>query len=156
MPWPYRGKTKPMISVLAVENHRCLEAHRLRYIIDYDGAICVPVVHRSKRFVSLLASGVPYLKFDGSIVVQSDRLCQKCGANGRFPIVIKLILRHPALALNNAAWEILMVKGTYFDKTQDQRTLRPEIRNKIDVNRAYGVIPFPPRILLKTVLEVAS
>ena len=61
-------------------------------IVHDNGAVGIPVVHRRERFVALLAGRIPYLKFDRGMVVQGDCLRQKSGPDGRFSIVVKLIL----------------------------------------------------------------
>lgn len=61
-------------------------------VVDYDGAICVAVVHGRQRLVSLLASGIPNLELDGRGLIEGDGLGEEGGADGRFPIVVELVL----------------------------------------------------------------
>lgn len=46
-------------------------------IIDHDGSLCPPVVHRGQTVVSLLAGRIPDLKLY-RCVIQADGLCKKC------------------------------------------------------------------------------
>lgn len=64
------------------EVHGGKGTHGLRYIVDYYGTIRIPVVHRSERLISFLASCIPYLELDGCCVVQGNGLCKEGGANG--------------------------------------------------------------------------
>lgn len=62
-------------------------------IVYNDGAVCVSVVHGSKRLVAFLTSGIPDLKLDGGALIKRNSLCQEGSANGRFAIGIELILK---------------------------------------------------------------
>ena len=61
-------------------------------IVDDDCAVCVSVIHWCKRFVSLLACSVPYFELDSRGVVKGDGLCEEGSADGRFSVVIELVL----------------------------------------------------------------
>jgi hypothetical protein len=67
-------------------------AYSLCDIVHHHRTICISVVHRSKRLVSLLTSRVPYLKLYGCCLVEGDGLGEEGRADGGFPIIIKLIL----------------------------------------------------------------
>ena len=45
-------------------------SYRLSDIIDNDGAVCIPIVHRGKGLVPFLAGCIPYLKLDCRILVK--------------------------------------------------------------------------------------
>ena len=51
-------------------------------VVYNNGAVCVAVVHWRKRFISLLASCIPYFELDGGVFVKRERLCEESGANG--------------------------------------------------------------------------
>lgn len=68
------------------------ETYGLGDIVDNNSTVCIPIVHWRKRLVSFLASGIPYLEFDGRIFIQGYRLRKKCGTDRRFPVVIELVL----------------------------------------------------------------
>ena len=70
-------------------------AYRLGYIIHDHRTVGIAIVHRRKRLVALLASGIPYFKFDRRLLVKGDSLGEKGGADSRLPIVVKLILDGP-------------------------------------------------------------
>lgn len=78
-----------------------LESYSLSNVVDDDGAVGVAVVHGGKRLVALLACSIPNLKLDGGGVIEGDCLGQEGGADGRFPVVVELVL----------------------DETEDERTL---------------------------------
>lgn len=61
-------------------------------VVYNNGAVGVAVVHRGKRLVALLAGGIPNLKLDGRVLVERDGLRKECGADGRFPEGVELIL----------------------------------------------------------------
>ena len=61
-------------------------------IVNDDCAICVPVIHRCKRLVSFLTCRIPYLEFDSRGVVEGDGLCEEGSSDGRFSVIIELIL----------------------------------------------------------------
>lgn len=61
-------------------------------IVDDNRTVGIPVVHRGQGLVSLLARRVPYFKLDCRALVERDGLCEEGGTDGRFPVVIKLIL----------------------------------------------------------------
>ena len=68
------------------------DAYGLCYVVDYDGAVRVSVVHWGEGLVAFLACCVPYFEFDGCGVVEGDGLGEEGGADGGFPVVIELIL----------------------------------------------------------------
>lgn len=55
----YLAKTKRRV------NKCFMGKYRLCDVVDDDCAVGVAIVHWRKRFVSLLACGIPYLEFDG-------------------------------------------------------------------------------------------
>jgi hypothetical protein len=116
MPWPYRGMPA---RVNGADNNGggAAQAYGLCDVIDDDGAVCVAVVHGSKRLVALLASRIPDLKLDRRVVVEGNGLGEEGGADGGFPVVVKLVLR--GLARDLERWQV-----PYFDKSQDERRLR--------------------------------
>lgn len=61
-------------------------------VIDDNGTVGVSIVHRGQRLISLLTSGVPNLELDCSALVEGNSLRQEGGADGRFPVVIELVL----------------------------------------------------------------
>lgn len=61
-------------------------------VVYYNGAVGVPVVHGRERLVTLLPGGVPDLKLDCGGLVKGDGLGEECGADGGFPVVVKLVL----------------------------------------------------------------
>jgi hypothetical protein len=61
-------------------------------VVYYNGTIGVPVVHGRERLVALLASRVPDLELDCGGLVEGDGLGEECGADGRLPVVIELVL----------------------------------------------------------------
>ena len=61
--------------------------------IIYDHrAVGVSVVHGGKRLISFLSGSIPYLKFDGCVIVQGDSLCKESCTYRRLSVIIKLIL----------------------------------------------------------------
>lgn len=58
------------------------ETYRLSNVIDDNSAVCIAIVHGSQRLVSLLASRVPNLKFDGCRVVEGYCLGEESSADG--------------------------------------------------------------------------
>lgn len=71
----------------------CWDTHGLSDVVNNDGAVGIAVVHGSQRLVAFLACGIPYLKLDGSVVVEGDGLGQESGADGRLAVVVELVLR---------------------------------------------------------------
>lgn len=67
-------------------------AYSLCDIVDDDGAVGVPVVHRCQRLVAFLASSVPDLKLYRCALIEGYRLCKEGCADGGLPVVIELIL----------------------------------------------------------------
>jgi len=62
--------------------------------IIYDHrAVGVAVVHGCQRLVTLLACRVPYLELDCRCFIECDGLGEEGGADGRFSIVVELILK---------------------------------------------------------------
>ena len=61
-------------------------------VVDDDGAVCVAVVHGGQRLVALLAGRVPDFKLDGCVLVEGDGLGEEGGADGRFSVVVELVL----------------------------------------------------------------
>lgn len=61
-------------------------------IVNHDCTVCVPIVHRCKRLVSLLACRIPYFELDSRGVVEGDGLCEEGSSDSRFSVVIELIL----------------------------------------------------------------
>ena len=85
-------------------------------VIDYDGAVCVPIVHGCQRLVSLLACRVPYLKLDCGGFVEGDCLGEESGADGRFSVVIELVLPNDQYHVRFFKLERLF--HTYLDESQ--------------------------------------
>jgi hypothetical protein len=73
-----------------------ISTYSLCNIIDNDGAVRIPVVHRSKGLVPLLARRVPDLKLDCRVLVQGDGLCEESSADRGFSIRVELILAKSA------------------------------------------------------------
>lgn len=94
--------------------------YRLCDIVDYYRAVCVSVVHGRQRLVALLPCCVPNLKLDRCLLIEGNRLCQECGADGGFSVVVELILYRGQIVLV-LIW--LSVPSAYLDKAQNQRTL---------------------------------
>jgi hypothetical protein len=69
-----------------------LGTYGLSDIVYDDGTVCIPIIHGCEGLVSLLARGIPYLKLDHRVVVESNGLCEEGGSNSRFSIVIELVL----------------------------------------------------------------
>ncbi len=67
-------------------------AYGLSDVVNDNGTVRVPVIHRRQRLVSLLASGIPYLKLDCRIIIKSDGLGQEGGSDGRLSVIVELIL----------------------------------------------------------------
>lgn len=61
-------------------------------VVYYYSAVGVAVVHGRQRLVPLLSRCVPNLKLDCSLLVECNCLREEGGADGRFPVVVKLIL----------------------------------------------------------------
>lgn len=101
-----------------------MSAYSLCDVVDNNSAICISVVHRSKRLVSFLSCCIPYFKFDGGGVIERDCLSEKSSSYGGLPIVIKLvlpdILSHTAKKIESAAADNLW---TCLDKSEYQRAL---------------------------------
>lgn len=55
-------------------------------IVDYYGAVRIPVVHGRQRLVPLLPGSVPDFKFDSRVLVEGDGLCEEGGADGGFSV----------------------------------------------------------------------
>jgi hypothetical protein len=87
-------------------------AYSLSNVVDYDGAVCVAVVHGGQGLVALLTCGIPDLELDGSRVIEGDCLGEESSADGGFPVVVELVL----------------------DETEDERTL-PCVRCLLTVDR---------------------
>jgi hypothetical protein len=67
-------------------------SYSLGNVVDNNCTVGVSIVHGREGLISFLASGIPYLKLHCRALIEGDRLGEERGANGRFPIVIKLIL----------------------------------------------------------------
>lgn len=67
-------------------------AYGLCDVVDDDGAVCVAVVHGRQRLVALLAGGIPYLELDCCVLVEGNGLGEEGGADGRFSVVVELVL----------------------------------------------------------------
>lgn len=61
-------------------------------VVNNDGAVGVAVVHGCQGLVSFLAGSIPNLEFDRGCVVKRNRLRKESGADGRFSVVIELVL----------------------------------------------------------------
>lgn len=61
-------------------------------VVDNNCTVGVSVVHRRQRFISFLPSGIPYLELHSCALVKGDGLGEERGTDGRFPIIIELIL----------------------------------------------------------------
>ena len=68
------------------------ETYGLRDIVDYDGTVCIPIVHGCQRLVSFLTGCIPDFEFDGCGVVEGDGLGEEGGADGGFAVVVELVL----------------------------------------------------------------
>lgn len=78
-------------------------------IINDDCAVCVPVVHRCKRLVPLLACRIPYLELDSRGIVEGDGLCEEGSSDSRFSVVVELILekyKQPFRTWTSLYWRI--------------------------------------------------
>lgn len=73
-------------------------AYSLCDVINDHGAVGISVVHRSKRLVSLLASGIPYLELHGGVLIEGDGLSEESGTDSGFPKRVELILGAKTLA----------------------------------------------------------
>lgn len=91
MPWPCQEMTWFMLAGVYCRRS-WKSAYSLCDIVDDNSAICISVVHRSKRLVSFLSCRIPYFKFDGSGVIERDCLSEERSSNGGFSIVVKLVL----------------------------------------------------------------
>lgn len=79
--------------VLAAAQMRChCDAYSLCDIVYNNSAVCVPVVHGRQRLVALLTSSIPYLKLDCCVLVEGDGLGKEGSADGRFSVVVELVL----------------------------------------------------------------
>lgn len=90
---------------------RTPRTHRLSDIVNHNGTICIPVVHRSQRFIPLLTSSVPDLKFYCGLFIKADCLSKESRSNCTFSIIIKLI----------------------FDKTKDETVTKKKKERSNDV-----------------------
>ena len=45
-------------------------SYRLSNVVHDDSAVCISVVHRSKRLIPLLSGSIPYLKLDSGVFIQ--------------------------------------------------------------------------------------
>jgi hypothetical protein len=70
-----------------------MRTHSLCDIVDDDCAVGIPIVHRRQGLVSLLTCGVPYLEFDGGLIIEGDGLCEEGGADCGFSVVVELVLK---------------------------------------------------------------
>lgn len=70
------------------------EFYSLSNIVDNNCTIGISVIHRRERFISFLPSCVPYLKLYCCALVERDGLGEERGTDGRFPIIIELILEY--------------------------------------------------------------
>ena len=70
-----------------------MNTYSLCNIVDNNGTVCISVVHRCKRLVSLLSGGIPYLKFHSGIIVERYCLGKECCADRGLSEIIELILR---------------------------------------------------------------
>lgn len=86
-------------------------------IIYNDGAVCVSVVHRSQRLVAFLASGIPDLELDGSVLIEGNGLSQESSTDSRLAIGIELVLNDidKLHVLHNEVGSAT----TYLDESQD-------------------------------------
>lgn len=64
----------------------------LRDVVYNDSTVGISVVHGSKRFVSLLASGIPDLELDRRVLIERDGLSEESRSNGGFSERVELIL----------------------------------------------------------------
>jgi hypothetical protein len=80
-------------SVLDYKNNAgCYTTYSLCNIVYYDGAVCISVVHGRERLVALLASRIPDLELYSCVLVEGNGLGEEGGADGRFSVVIELVL----------------------------------------------------------------
>lgn len=61
-------------------------------VVHYHSTVGIPVVHGSEGLVSLLACGVPDLELDCGVLVEGNGLCKEGSADGRFSVVVELVL----------------------------------------------------------------
>jgi hypothetical protein len=74
------------------ESNRKGLTYSLSDVIDYDGAIGIPIIHRGQRLISLLASCIPDLELDCGALIEGDGLCQEGGADCGLAVIVELIL----------------------------------------------------------------
>jgi len=55
--------------------------YRVCDVVDYDCAVCIPVVHWSKGFIAFLTCCIPYFKLDRRRLVEGNSLRKKSRSN---------------------------------------------------------------------------
>lgn len=96
-----------------------LDTYSLCNIVDHNSTVCVSVVHRCERLVSLLPGSIPYLELYGGIIVERYRLGEEGGTDCGLSEIIELILYLSLDVARISAREIT----TNLDKPEHQRTL---------------------------------
>lgn len=74
------------------ESSRKGRTYSLSDVIDYDGAIGIPIIHRGQRLISFLASRIPDLELDCGALIEGDGLCQEGGTDCGLAVIVELIL----------------------------------------------------------------
>jgi hypothetical protein len=86
-------------------------------IVDDNGAVCISVVHGSKRLVAFLAGGIPNFELDGSVLIKRNGLGQEGSADGGLAIGIELVLEYLGELLSQ--YNDVGASSSYLDKSQD-------------------------------------
>lgn len=91
---PYPGMTTTEMSATpqVLPGGRGIATYSLCDVVDYHGAVRIPVVHRRQRLVPFLPGRIPNLEFDCRVLVEGDGLCEEGGADGRFSVRVELVL----------------------------------------------------------------
>ena len=109
-------------------------------IVDHDCAVCVTIVHRRQRFVSFLPSCIPYFELHGRCFIKGNSLCEEGGTDGRFAIVIKLVLQRHSAATHGS----LIVKTLHTLTKRRTRELCGNMISAVQVSLLVGdVNTFP-------------
>lgn len=88
-----------------------LGTYSLCDIVDDDGAVRIPVVHRCQGLVPLLSGRIPDLEFDGRVLIEGYGLCEEGCADGRFSVRVELVLQVPSVTARGSGTDGMSVSG---------------------------------------------
>lgn len=129
-------------------------------IVDDDGAVRISVVHGRQGLVSFLASRVPDLEFDSSVLVERNGLCEEGGTDGGFSVGVELVL-YIRLAWGSGLEPWLGMAGILIKRTFTNRNTI-ELCNQMSVDggetiqKSRGEVTLPTADSPVTTLAIQS